>query len=53
VVSFGQKQLPWIVEYIDHQREHHSSGRVFGRLEAYEADEDGDSANGSEDGESG
>ncbi len=33
VVSFGRKNLPWIIDYIAHQREHHSAGRVHARLE--------------------
>jgi REP element-mobilizing transposase RayT len=33
VVSFGKNHLDWVVEYIARQKEHHSSGRVFERLE--------------------
>lgn len=36
VVSFGRKNLPWIVDYIKRQREHHTAGRVHRRLEAIE-----------------
>ena len=36
VVSFGQAQLPWVLEYIAHQREHHATGRVQDRLERRE-----------------
>jgi putative transposase len=32
VVSFGRKNLPWIIDYIEHQREHHADGRVHHRL---------------------
>jgi len=39
VVSFGHKHLPWIADYIQRQREHHASGRVFARLETCELDE--------------
>src|SRR5262245_10208470 len=28
VVSFGTKDLPWVVEYILKQKEHHRTGRV-------------------------
>ena len=35
-VSFGRKNLPWIVEYIARQREHHATGRVHARLESGE-----------------
>jgi putative transposase len=33
VVSFGKADLPWVVDYIRGQREHHRSGRVVERLE--------------------
>lgn len=33
VVSFGKRDLPWVVDYIKHQREHHASGRAQDRLE--------------------
>lgn len=35
VVSFGKGDLPWVVNYIKHQREHHSAGpdRIADRLE--------------------
>jgi len=39
VVSFGRKNLSWVVEYVQRQREHHASGRVQQRLEASEPDE--------------
>jgi putative transposase len=39
VVSFGRKHLPWILDYIERQREHHLGGRVHCRLEACEPDE--------------
>ncbi len=39
VVSFGRKNLPWIVGYIRRQREHHAAGRVYSRLEACEPEE--------------
>lgn len=34
VVSFGRKNLPWIMEYVQCQREHHAAGRVHRRLES-------------------
>lgn len=34
VVSFGRKQLPWVLEYLANQKEHHGSGSVVARLEA-------------------
>ncbi len=33
VVSFGQRQLPWVKEYVLGQKQHHAVGRVFDRLE--------------------
>jgi len=33
VVSFGKRDLPWVVNYVRNQREHHASGRVEDRLE--------------------
>jgi putative transposase len=33
VVSFGTGDLQWVKEYIQKQKEHHASGRVFDRLE--------------------
>lgn len=33
IVSFGKGDLPWVVEYIRNQREHHRAGRVIERLE--------------------
>ena len=39
VVSFGTKGLPWVVEYIRNQKEHHARGLTHGRLERVEARE--------------
>jgi putative transposase len=33
VVSFGKKDLVWVVQYVQDQREHHACGRVEERLE--------------------
>jgi len=33
VVSFGKRDLPWVVDDIKRQREHHAAGRVEHRLE--------------------
>ena len=33
VVSFGKRDLPWVVDSIKRQREHHAAGRVEERLE--------------------
>jgi putative transposase len=33
VVSFGTKDMPWVVGYVRNQKQHHASGEVFDRLE--------------------
>jgi putative transposase len=33
VVSFGTKDLPWVVDYIRNQKQHHVADRTFDRLE--------------------
>lgn len=40
VVSFGTKDLQWVVQYVQNQKEHHASNRVFDRLERVERAED-------------
>ena len=46
VVSFGTKDLPWVVDYVRRQREHHANGKTHERLERAEpldnADERGE-----------
>jgi putative transposase len=41
VVSFGTRDLPWVVDYVRKQREHHAAGKCFRRLERIESDEAG------------
>ena len=36
VVSFGRKDLPWVVRYIHNQKQHHAQGRIEQRLEKIE-----------------
>ena len=36
VVSFGKRNLEWVLEYVRRQREHRASGQVQARLEACE-----------------
>lgn len=38
VVSFGTKDLPWVIEYIHKQKEHHRLGAVYERLERIQGD---------------
>jgi putative transposase len=33
VVSFGTKDLPWVKQYIQNQRQHHPAGKTSDRLE--------------------
>jgi len=40
VVSFGRKPLPFVVEYIQNQEEHHGAGKAYARLERITADRD-------------
>lgn len=46
VVSFGAKDFPWVVGYIRNQREHHSSGRTYDRLERITRFDDSKDADG-------
>jgi putative transposase len=41
IVSFGQKDLKWVVNYVENQKEHHRKGTTHERLERTE-DEDED-----------
>ena len=40
VVSFGRNNLPWVLDYIAKQKEHHAQGQAIERLEKCEEDED-------------
>ncbi len=40
VVSFGKKNLPWVLDYIHNQKEHHAAGRIQDRLERTGFDEE-------------
>ncbi|MFT3746015.1 MAG: transposase [Pyrinomonadaceae bacterium] len=40
IVSFGTKDLPWVVRYIHGQREHHTKGTIQDRLERCEEPDD-------------
>lgn len=41
IVSFGTRDLPWVVEYVKNQKEHHAAGKVFERLERMTRRDDG------------
>ena len=32
VVSFGTKDLPWVINYVQNQRQHHAAGTIVDRL---------------------
>ena len=40
IVSFGTKDLKWVVNYVLNQKEHHKKGNTFARLESFEKKED-------------
>jgi putative transposase len=40
VVSFGTKDLPYVLEYIRTQKERHAKGRIHDRLERINRDDD-------------
>jgi putative transposase len=33
VVSFGTGDMDWVIDYVRHQKEHHTQGKIFERLE--------------------
>jgi putative transposase len=39
IVSFGTKDTKWVVKYVQNQKEHHRTGKIFSRLESVEKDE--------------
>lgn len=41
VVSFGTRDLQWVIEYVRNQREHHAHGTVHERLERITHEEPG------------
>ncbi|MFV0387178.1 MAG: IS200/IS605 family transposase [Pyrinomonadaceae bacterium] len=36
IVSFGTRDLDWVVNYVENQKEHHRKGNVYERLEKIE-----------------
>ena len=38
IVSFGKRDLPWVVDYVRNQKTHHQRGTVHDRLERIEAE---------------
>ena len=39
IVSFGTKDLKWVVNYVLNQKEHHKTGKTYERLEKIEKEE--------------
>jgi putative transposase len=39
VVTFGTRDLPWVMSYVRNQRQHHASGATHRRLERIEREE--------------
>jgi len=39
--NFGGKDLKWVVNYVENQKEHHRKGTTHDRLERTEGDDDG------------
>lgn len=42
IVTFGTKDLQWVVEYINNQKENHRKGTIYKRLERFTGDDLGD-----------
>ena len=40
IVSFGTRDLEWVVKYIHNQREHHANGTIHERLERCDGSDD-------------
>ena len=40
VVSFGTRDLPWVLDYVRNQRDHHAAGKTSARLERIDPPED-------------
>lgn len=40
IVTFGTKDLKWVVEYIENQKEHHKRGTIHERLEKHFGEDD-------------
>ncbi len=39
IVSFGTKDLKWVLDYVLNQKEHHKKGKTFARLEKIEKED--------------
>jgi putative transposase len=41
VLTFGEKHLPWVVDYVQHQKEHHAAQTLYSRLEICQEEDNG------------
>ena len=41
MVSFGTRDLPWVINYVKNQKEHHAKKTTKARLEKCVTDEEG------------
>jgi len=41
IIGFGMNDLPWVLQYVQNQKEHHRKGTIFDRLERTEPEEGG------------
>jgi hypothetical protein len=48
VVSFGTKDLPWVIRYVKHQKQHHAGGTTHERLERVDRLDESSQARGHE-----
>lgn len=39
IISFGTKDLRWVIKYIENQKEHHAKGTFYERLERIDSEE--------------
>lgn len=46
IVSFGTKDLRWVINYVENQKEHHQRGTIYDRVERITDYEDEDDENG-------
>jgi putative transposase len=44
VVSFGKRNLDWVLDYVRRQREHHANGRIKARLEVCDSPHNSESS---------
>lgn len=39
ILTFGTKDLKWVVDYINNQKDHHKTGKIYDRLEKFSNDD--------------